>query len=133
MINFSKRKIKGPPFYRGLAQKLQRAAVLPWIGTETYSFQIKYDSRVTFKNWYFWHYCYFIACLIRLTVKAIGETKQEVGRPAISRRMVYFICMLLSSTLYGLSECQGTPCSKQAPYLKFKLQQRDSNPQPLSS
>ena len=24
------------------------------------------------------------------------------------------------------------PCSKQAPYLKFKWQQRDSNPQPLS-
>ena len=24
------------------------------------------------------------------------------------------------STLYSLPECQGTPCSKQAPYLKFK-------------
>ena len=32
-----------------------------------------------------------------------------------------------------LPECQGTPCSKQAPYLKFKWLQRDSNPQPLSS
>ena len=37
------------------------------------------------------------------------------------------------STLYRLPECQGTPCSKQAPYLKFKWQQRDSNPQPLTS
>ena len=37
------------------------------------------------------------------------------------------------STLYSLPEYQGTPCSKQAPYLKFKRQQRDSNPQPLSS
>ena len=37
------------------------------------------------------------------------------------------------STLYSLPECQGTPCSKQTPYLKFKWQQRDSNPQPLSS
>ena len=27
------------------------------------------------------------------------------------------------STLYSLPECQGTPCSKQAPYLKFKGQQ----------
>ena len=36
-------------------------------------------------------------------------------------------------TLYSLPECQGTLCSKQAPYLKFKWQQRDSNPQPLSS
>ena len=37
------------------------------------------------------------------------------------------------STLYSLPECQGTPCSKQASYLKFKRQQRDSDPQPLSS
>ena len=35
------------------------------------------------------------------------------------------------STLCTLPECQGTPCSKQAPYLKFKWQQRNSNPQPL--
>ena len=34
---------------------------------------------------------------------------------------------------YSLPECQGTPCSKLAPYLKFKWQQRDSNPQPLRS
>ena len=27
------------------------------------------------------------------------------------------------STLYSLPECQGTPCLKQAPYLKFKWQQ----------
>ena len=37
------------------------------------------------------------------------------------------------STLYSLPECQGTPCSNKAPYLKFKWQQRDSNTQPLSS
>ena len=36
-------------------------------------------------------------------------------------------------TLYSLPECQGIPCLKQAPNLKFKWQQRDSNPQPLSS
>ena len=43
--------------------------------------------------------------------------------------------MLLSSesTLYSLPECQGTPSSKQAPYLKFKWQQHDSNQQPPSS
>ena len=35
------------------------------------------------------------------------------------------------STLYSLPECQGTPCSKKAPYL-IKWQQRDSSPQPLS-
>ena len=52
-----------------------------------------------------------------------------------------FDCMFLSChvrvsewiyTLY-LPECQGTPCSKQVRYLKFKWLQRDSNPQPLSS
>ena len=37
------------------------------------------------------------------------------------------------STVYSLSEFQGTSCSKQVPYLKFKWQQRDSNPEPFSS
>ena len=37
------------------------------------------------------------------------------------------------SKLYSLPECQLTPCSKQAPYLKFNWQQWDWNPQPLSS
>ena len=37
------------------------------------------------------------------------------------------------STLYSLPERQGTLCSKQVPYLKFKWQQRDSNSQPFSS
>ena len=32
-----------------------------------------------------------------------------------------------------LPECQGTPCWKEAPYLKIKWMQRDSNPKPLSS
>ena len=58
-----------------------------------------------------------------------------------SRRLCSIACMLLSChvrvsewnyTLH-LPECQGTPCSKQARCLKFKWQQRDSNPQPLSS
>ena len=35
-------------------------------------------------------------------------------------------------TLY-LTECEGTSSSKQAPYLKFKWLQRDSNPEPLTS
>ena len=37
------------------------------------------------------------------------------------------------ATLFSLPECQGTPCLKQAPYLKFKWLQRDSNQKPLSS
>ena len=35
--------------------------------------------------------------------------------------------------LSELPECQGNPCLKQTQYLKFKWQQRDSNPQSLSS
>ena len=61
----------------------------------------------------------------------------------VARTYLYgaFDCMLLSChvrisewihTLY-LPECQGTSCSKQVRYLKFKWQQRDSNLQPLSS
>ena len=50
-------------------------------------------------------------------------------------------CMLLSCyvrisewihTLY-MPECQGTLCSKQFQYFKFKWLQGDSNPQPVSS
>ena len=37
------------------------------------------------------------------------------------------------STIYSFPKCQGTSCLKQAPYLKIKWQQQDSNPQPLSS
>ena len=52
-----------------------------------------------------------------------------------------FDCMLLSCHVrvwewihtLQLPECQGTPCSKQAPYLKIMWLQRESNPQPLSS
>ena len=52
-----------------------------------------------------------------------------------------FDCMFLSCHIrvWGwiytiqLPECQGTPCSKQVQYLKFKWQQPNLNPQPLSS
>ena len=52
-----------------------------------------------------------------------------------------FDCMFLSCLVpllewihtLSLSEFQGTPYSKQEPYLKFKWLQGDSKPQPLSS
>ena len=31
-----------------------------------------------------------------------------------------FHSTVVISTCYSLPECQGTPCSKQVPYLKFK-------------
>ena len=37
------------------------------------------------------------------------------------------------STLCSLPKCQATPCSKQAQYLEFKWQQRESNSQLFSS
>ena len=54
---------------------------------------------------------------------------------------VAFGCMFLSSHVHvleliytlSLPECQETTCSSQAQYLKFKWQQRDSNPEPLNS
>ena len=49
---------------------------------------------------------------------------------------MFLLCHICISewihTLY-LHECQGTPHSKHARYLKFKWLQRDSNRQPLSS
>ena len=70
-------------------------------------------------------------------------TKQTKWLSWIVRTYLYgaFDCIFLSChmrisesihTLY-LSEFQGTPCLKQAGYLKLKPQQLDSNPQPLSS
>ena len=52
-----------------------------------------------------------------------------------------FNCMFLSCHVCSLewihtlqlSECQGTPCSKQVRNLKVKWLQLDSNPEPLSS
>ena len=55
-----------------------------------------------------------------------------------SVRYVWLSVIIMSNTNfrvnlhYNLPKFQGTPCSKQVPYLKFKWQQRDSNPQPLS-
>ena len=43
----------------------------------------------------------------------------------------YHVQVMSESTLYSLPECQGSPCSKKALYLKW--QQGDSSPQPLRS
>ena len=65
---------------------------------------------------------------------------KKTGWKLINKKTQLTVCYLMSrtsfqseSTRYSLPECQGTPYSKQAPNLKFKWQQRDSNPQPLSS
>ena len=69
-------------------------------------------------------------------------------------KLIKWLSWVVSTCLYGAFDCtfllchirdsewihalylpeyQRNPCSKQAQYLKFKLLQRDSNPQPLSS
>ena len=65
-------------------------------------------------------------------------TKKD-NKKVVAERKWYFDCSFdyyhvkcefqSESTLYSLHEYQGTTCSKQASYLKFKWQQRDSNPQ----
>ena len=44
---------------------------------------------------------------------------------------IWLYVIIMSHTSFRVN--QETPCSKLAPYLKFKWQQRDSNPQPLCS
>ena len=78
----------------------------------------------------------------------VGAKKSHVFVLGLDFTGLYFIsklglqnCMLLSchvrvSRLINtleLPECEGTSCSKQVQYLKFKWQQRDSNPKSLSS
>ena len=50
--------------------------------------------------------------------------------PFLRTNQHLFGCMLLSCNVrvseWIHTECQGTPCSKQALYLKFKRQQRDA-------
>ena len=52
---------------------------------------------------------------------------------------IWLYVLVMSSTCFRLNPhfivawMQGTPCSKQVRNLKFKLQQLDSNPEPLSS
>ena len=68
-------------------------------------------------NWYLWRRLKFFYLSFFLTVCYYQVTYEFQSE----------------STLYSLPECQGTPFSKQASYPKFKWQQQDSNPQPLSS
>ena len=87
--------------------------------------------------WTDWHDLLILQFSIQPSTFLIIETL----RMRVFFTTLFFNCMLLSchprvsqwSTLYSLPECQGTPCLKQVPYLKFNWQKRDSNPQPLTS
>ena len=81
------------------------------------SYDIRFDSRSNFS----------------LTDGSIGKNVIIFG---VDKFLCYYHVTFefqSESTLYSLCECQGTPCSKQAPYLKFKWQQQYSNPPTISS
>ena len=76
----------------------------------------------------------YIICAKRIALLSL----RLEGEETLKYRCVYMLlsCHIrLSDWIYTLDlpECQGTPCSKQLRYLKFKWQQRESNPQSLSS
>ena len=82
----------------------------------------------------------YLTGFLNLCYKIPGTNPTKCKNRISSRGVLLTVCCYhvtykfqSESTLYRLPECQGTPCSKQAPYLKFKWQQRDSHPQPLSS
>ena len=63
--------------------------------------------------------------------KQVKKCTTLVTKPKLLWLMLWSCYVRVSewTILYSLPEYQGTPCSKQAPYLKFKWQQRDSYPQ----
>ena len=79
--------------------------------------------------------------ICKRTVNHLAKLAKWLSRAVTTYLYGAFECMFLSCHVrvwqwihtLQLPECQGTPCSKQAPYLKIKCLQRDSNPQQLSS
>ena len=74
-----------------------------------------------------WSCCCCLSSQIPLYL--FGSTKKSLERRLSFDRSVFDLCchhvtykFQYESTLYSLPECQGTLCSKQAPYLKFKWQ-----------
>ena len=60
--------------------------------------------------------------LVMLLSFKIGNVKNAIFKFLISSVSYYHVTFGFrsESTLYSLPECQGTPCLKQALYLKFK-------------
>ena len=79
---------------------------------------------------------WFASQIIQLVSTQYEFLLKGVSKPIIILTVCYYYVtheFQSESSLYSLPECHGFSCLKQAQYLKFKWQQRDSYPQPLSS
>ena len=88
-----------------------------------------------FRNSVWWHYFGFFFCIMTLfSIIFCMMTLFFVFYFEVYPALIVCYChatypFQIKSTLYSLwlTNCQGTPCSKQALYLNFKWQQPDSN------
>ena len=73
--------------------------------------------------------------IIRKVFQNGKDHRPKVMKASLLDSMFLLCYVHVSQGIHTLEfpECQGTPCSKQLRYLKFKWLQRDLNPQPLSS
>ena len=113
-------------------------------------FLITLERPATLLEKRLWHKCFSVnytkflrrTCLENTFRRLLLERMQKTTKQLVkttNHNKVY--CMLWSCHVRVLEwiytpylfECQRTTCLKQAPYLKLKWQQRDLNPQPLSS
>ena len=74
------------------------------------------ENETVTSNW--WEFGFLGRQSLNQNLDAIQLSEQQ------KQFTVYYYHVLCEfqgeSTLYSLPECQGTPCSKQAPYLEFK-------------
>ena len=52
------------------------------------NFQVSTHFVVGFRNWYSWHYHNFLLHLIIVTYEQISETKEQVWRAVILRKVI---------------------------------------------
>ena len=100
-----------------------------------------FRSKLTRKHWFKWgcirgccNQAWYLRKRMALKYGKWVDLDQQNQMKLLSNCILLSCQISISEWIYTLQlpGCQETPCSKQARYLKFKGQQRDSNPQPLS-
>ena len=66
--------------------KIERDTILQWVGTKASNLQVITHFLVGFRNWYSWHYSYFLLHLVRMAYVWICEKKLHVRWLVILRR-----------------------------------------------
>ena len=66
--------------------KIERDTILQWVGTKASNLQVSTHFLVGFRNWYSWHYSYFLLHLVMMTYVWICEKKLHVRWFLILRR-----------------------------------------------